>query len=214
MKTANFHWHAARFFRAMRNKILCSATFLVSLHAASTALAQEAEAAPAPTLSAPEWRLDFIGPTVGIGVFLAPAVSYEQAIGTLGGEVRFAHQTGHGALVRVAHGNNLWGGGTAIDLSYLYRTTLEGDARIGLSLDVSAGPSFFWLSHNQGDVPVGEAVGGHVGFTLDGRYENFTGTLGAQWHGFAPLQGAPNAGATGFEMALTVMGGLGFGFWG
>lgn len=198
----------------MRNQLLCSATFLFSLHAASTALAQEAEAPPPLERGTPEWRLDILGPTVGVGVFLAPTVSYEQAIFTLGGEVRFAHQTGHGALVRVAHGNNLWGGGTAVDLSYLHRVSLEGDARIGLSVDVSAGPSFFWLAHNQGDVPVGEAIGGHVGFSLDGRYENFTGTLGAQWHGLAPLQGAPNAGATGFEMALTVMGGLGFGFWG
>lgn len=198
----------------MRSKILCSATFLFSLHATSIALAQEPEVSPAPALDAPEWRIDILGPTVGIGVFLAPAVSYERVILTLSGEVRLAHHTGHGALVRVAHGNNLWGAGTAVDLSYLFRSNLEGDARFGLSVDVSAGPSFFWLSHNQGDVPVGEAVGGNVGFSLDGRYENFTGTLGAQWHAFAPLRGAPNAGATGFEMAISVMGGFGFGFWG
>ncbi len=211
-------WHAARSFVAMRSKLLCSAAILpLALLVSSSAMAQELEEVEVPPplpSTEPSWRIDFIGPTVGIGAFLAPTVGYGRLILTLGGEVRFAHASGSGVLVRVAHGSNLWGGGTAVDLAYLHRLSILGTARKGGSIDFTLGPSFAWLSHNQGDVPTGATLGGQAGVALTGRDENFSASVGAQFHGFMPLEGAPNGGPTGFEMAITVMGGLGFGFYG
>lgn len=194
-------------------RILCSAV-LFSCFATSPVLAENTEDAPPPVSEALEWRVDFHGPTIGIGAFLAPTVNYTQGILTFGGEVRLAHASGNGALVRVAHGTNLWGGGTAVDLAYLHRLDFVGNARNGGSIDFELGPSFAWLSHNQGDVPMGSVLGGQVGLAVQGRAENFSGFFGGQVHGYLPLEGAPNGGPTGFEMALTVMGGFGFGFYG
>jgi len=202
----------------VRSALRIFVPFACAALAASPALAQDAsevvEVSAAPSPSEPQWRLDILGPTIGIGVFLAPSVGYEQGLFTLGGEVRFAHESGNGALLRVAHGNNLWGGGTVIDLGYLYRLNVTGSAVRGASLDFTVGPSFAWLAHNQGDVPVGAAMGGEAGLGVHGRYDNFAASISGQLHGFAPLEGAPNGGPTGFEMAISLMGGLGFGFYG
>ena len=208
-------WHGARFPQRMRTPLAFG--FLSALLAlTSPALAQELEPVEVPPplpSSEAEWRLDILGPTVGIGVFLAPAVGYQQGLFTIGGEVRLAHRSGSGLLLRVAHGTNIWGGGTVTDLAYLHRVTLLGGARRGGGLDFAVGPSFAWLSHNQGDVPPGAALGGQAGIALQGREENFSASVGAQLHGFVPLQAAPNGGPTGFELAISVMGGLGFGFY-
>lgn len=199
----------------MRRTLACSLVLLLGVPSSRAAAQEEDIEAPPPLPSnEPTWRIDFIGPTVGIGAFLAPTVGYGRSILTLGGEVRFAHASGAGVLLRVAHGSNLWGGGTSVDLAYLHRLALVGNERKGGSVDFSLGPSFAWLSHNQGDVPVGASLGGQAGVALTGRDENFSASVGAQFHGFLPLQDAPNGGPTGLQMAITVMGGLGFGFFG
>ncbi len=186
--------------------VLALASFTPS---AARALYGDETPAPAPT-----WRVELVGPSLGIGVFLAPAASYERNIVSLSGELRFAHRTGHGALFRMGWGSNLWGGGWVGELAYLHRFRLVGHDAMGVGLDLSVGPTLAALRHDEGTVPAGNALGGHVGVSLDGRIHGLTISLAGQYRVFVPWRGPPNGGPVGPEHALTLMVGLGLAFYG
>ncbi len=162
----------------------------------------------------PRYRIELLGPYFGVGVFLAPAAGYDRTIYAIAGELRVVHRSGHGVQLRVAGGGTLWGDGLVAEPAYVYRFRLDGDDRAGVGLDVSAGPTLPALRPNESTLPAGDALGGHVGLSLDGRIEGFTISLAGQYRVLVPLGGAPAGNATGPEHALTAMLGLGFGFWG
>jgi hypothetical protein len=204
---------------------LLLALFLASFLAPRSAAAQEADSAAAleapasaasaaSAPSAPDYRLDVTVPSAGIGWFSAPAGHYDATIFTLSGDVRIVERHGHGAMLRVAHGTNIWGGGTAVELDYVYRLRLAGDDRFGLGLDTTVGMTIASLSHNEATIPDGLAVGGNTGLSLDFRAYGFVVSLGGQYRLLLPQEAALNGGASGPEHALTVTLGLGFGFWG
>lgn len=191
---------------------LVLALFVSPLAASAQDAVLEQEERPAHR--APAYRLDFTGPSVGIGMFSAPTGGYESTILTIAGDVRLVSAEGHGGMVRVAHGFRLGGGATAVELDYVFRARLAGDDRLGLGLDTTVGPTLAWFSHNEGSIPTGLALGGNAGLSLDFRAYGFVVSLGGQYRLLLPTEGAINGGPSGPEHAITATLGFGFGFWG
>lgn len=170
--------------------------------------------APAAESTAPTWRLDVEFPSVGLGWFAAPAAGYDREIANYGGNARIVSPSGHGGLLRIMEGTNVWGSAIGAETDYLFRVRLVGDDRFGLGLDTSVGATVAWFSHNEGTLPTGLALGGNAGLSLDFRAYGFVVSLGAQYHLLVPTEGALNGGPSGAEHAITGTIGLGFGFWG
>ena len=154
-----------------------SAAFL-SLVLPVTALADE----PPP----PEHRIELVGPSVGIGHFAVPSTGYSRGFGTLAIDLRYAHASGHGVMVRGAWGSNVWGEGYGLELDYLVRAILTGDRDLSLGLDFTLGPSAATLEHNEQTLAVGAYFGGNGGISLDFRAYNFVLSLGAQYRFLVP----------------------------
>lgn len=157
----------------------------------------------------PTWRLDFGVPAVGMGVFHAPAQSYDKGIMSATTDVRLVGISGHGAMVRYAFGTNIWGHGHGIEIDYVYRTRLSGDDRGGVGLDLMAGTSFGDVEHDENDVAQGAMIGANTAVQLDFRHYAFVVSFGAQYRGLVPLSSASGGDPV---HVLTGTIGLGFGF--
>ena len=190
---------------------------LTSTALPSTALADPGDdtaTTPAPAADAePEHRVDVIIPTAGLGLFMAPTSGYQSTILLLGIEGRYAHRSGHGAMLRLSSATNGWGGATGGDLDYLYRVRLAGHQHVSLGLDLMAGLTVAVLHHNEALIPVGAHTGGNAGFSLDFRARNFVVGIGAQYRVLIPSERALNGGDAGVEHAATAALSLGFTFY-
>jgi len=148
-----------------------------------------------------------------MGWFTSPSTGYDRGIGTLSIDFRYAHRSGHGTMARVAHGTNLWGGATALEVDYLYRAHLAGDRRLSLALDTMIGGSIALFDHNEDRLAEGVHLGGNAGLSLDLRVHNFILALGAQYRVLVPTEDARNGLDAGVEHAITGTLGLGFTFY-
>ena len=156
-----------------------------------------------------EHRVDIVGPSVGVGHLLAPTVDYGEEIVLAHVEVRYAHGSGSGMLVRGGYGSNGWGEGYGGELDYLHRFLLVGDADVSLGIDLTLGLTAAGLDHTDERFPAGFHAGGNAGVSLDARFFNFMISLGAQYRLLAPEESAPNGGPTGLLSLWSAT--LGFG---
>lgn len=165
------------------------------------------------TAPAPRYRIELMGPLVGLGGFFAPSAGYDRQIYVAATELRVLDRSGHGAQLRLAVGSTFWGNGVVAEPAYVRRVRLDGDDRLGLAIDLSVGPTLAVLRHDESTVPAGDAIGGHLGVALTAQVYGLSLSLEAQYRGFVPLR-APEIGSAGLEHAVTAMFGLGVGFWG
>ncbi len=162
---------------------------------------------------APVHRVDVVLPSVGLGHYAAPDASYARNIGTVSADVRYAHRSGHGVMLRLAYGTNVWGEAWGGELDYLYRVLLVGHEDISLGVDLTLGPTVSGFDHDQATLAVGVHLGGNGGVSLDLRARNFIASLGGQYRLFVPLEPALNGGDAGVAHAFTASIGAGFTFY-
>jgi len=192
-------------------------------------------AAQASASRAPLVRVDFGGPSIGVGVStLDPNLSV-----ALGGHVTAVHRSGHGARVDFAQiiptsggflgASPASGGGWVLDLAYAYRLRVAGDDHLGLGLDVTGGVSAADLQFYQPTsglcvfegcsppAPVAEHVadgaqlGGNAGLSLDFRAYGFLFGIDARYRALLGLQAQP--GDRLDQHIFTASAYFGFGFY-
>jgi hypothetical protein len=192
-------------------------------------------AAQASSSSAPLVRVDFGGPSVGIGAgTLDPGVSV-----AFGGHVTAVHRSGHGARVDFTQvaptsGELLGpspasGGGWMLDVAYAYRIRVAGDDRLGLGLDVAGGISAADLHFYQPTsglcifgpcsqpAPVAENVadgaqlGANAGLSLDFRAYGFLFGIDARYRALLGLEA--RSGDRLDQHLFTASAYFGFGFY-
>ncbi|AKF11032.1 hypothetical protein [Sandaracinus amylolyticus] len=164
-------------------------------------------------LELPEHRVDVVLPSAGLGWFTSPSTGYDRIVFTLSVDVRYAHRTGHGAMVRGAYGTNVWGEAMAIELDYLYRAHLVGDQHLSLALDAMIGATVASFDHDEERLAVGAHLGGNAGLSLDLRVRNFIVALGVQYRLLVPTERTLGGNEAGVEHAITGTLGLGFTFY-
>lgn len=165
-------------------RALALALFSLSCVAPSFARAEDE-----PAEAVAEHRFDVVGPSLGIGHFAVPSSDdYSRFIGAAAADARYAHASGHGVMLRLAYGTNVWGEGFGGELDYLYRVILAGDLDVSLGLDFTLGPTVAWLRHDEQTIAQGVHFGGNAGVSLDLRAFNFILSLGGQYRLLIPTE--------------------------
>lgn len=194
--------------RGMTIRRTCAAPFAVALALSLPAVAM-AEEPPA----APEHRFDVLT-AIGYGHFNVPSSEFStNDVLTFSLELRYAHQSGHGALLRGIWGANLrpwFGQGYGVDLDYLGRVPIAGHEDVSLALDFTVGGTAVGLDHESQSIPAGAHLGANAGVSLDFRAYNFIVSVGAQYRLLVPTEGRLDGGPAG--PAHFVHGALALGF--
>ncbi|HEY8430933.1 MAG TPA: hypothetical protein VIL20_21290 [Sandaracinaceae bacterium] len=173
-------------------------------------------AASADEPAAPEHRFDVLT-HLGYGYFDVPASSFStDDLWTFSLELRYAHASGHGALLRGTWGVVLdfpSGEGYGVELDYLGRVPIAGDEDLSLALDVTVGGTVAGLDHGSQRIPTGAHLGGNAGLTLDLRAYNFVASVGACYRLLVPLEERLDGEPAGPAHLVTAVLGLGFTFY-
>lgn len=175
-----------------------------------------------PTIPSSRWRVDVMAPRLGGIAVLRGGGQHDFGL-IAEVEVRAVHSSGHGFALRggVALGDTqFW---PIVDLAYVHRFQLVGEPRLGLGLDLSGGltagqaddclaASSFASCEDRPAVD-GARVGGNAGATLVFHAYGFALDLDVRYRLLAPTERAQPMEAWEGEHVLTLMGGIGFGFW-